>query len=65
MRLSFPVAVSLALVLASAAASGDPASRITAAGILSDTKALSDDAMGGAAREALATAWPGRIWSSA
>jgi hypothetical protein len=44
---SIPALVSLALVFAPAASSGDPASRITAEGILADTKALSDDAMGG------------------
>jgi len=40
-------ALLVGLVLASAAAGVDPASRITAAGLLRDTKALSDDAMGG------------------
>src|SRR6266850_8072631 len=45
----FPGAVLFALTLALAvsAASKNPASRITAAGLLADTKALSDDAMGG------------------
>jgi Zn-dependent M28 family amino/carboxypeptidase len=43
----FPVAVLFAIVLAPAAAVDAPASRITAAGLLADTKALSDDAMGG------------------
>jgi len=41
------VLATLALALAPAVADGDPASRITAAGLLRDTKALSDDAMGG------------------
>jgi hypothetical protein len=43
----FAVAVLVVLALAPAAADGNPVSRITAAGILADTKALSDDAMGG------------------
>ena len=44
----FLIAVLLTLVLlAPAAADGGPASRITVAGLLADTKALSDDAMGG------------------
>ena len=43
----FPLAVLLAIVLAPAAADNNPAARITAAGLLTDTKALSDDAMGG------------------
>lgn len=44
----FPVAALLTLILlAPAGADGGPASHITAAGILADTKALSDDAMGG------------------
>jgi Zn-dependent M28 family amino/carboxypeptidase len=43
----FVVAVLLVLAIAPAVADGNPASRITAAGILADTKALSEDAMGG------------------
>ena len=47
MRRFAPCILCATLALAPAAADGDPASRITAAGLLRDTKALSDDAMGG------------------
>lgn len=47
MRRRFAIAVGLAVVAAAAAADNNPVSRITAAGLLADTKALSDDSMGG------------------
>jgi Zn-dependent M28 family amino/carboxypeptidase len=47
MRRRFAIAVGLAIAIAPAAADDNPVSRITAAGLLADTKALSDDAMGG------------------
>jgi Zn-dependent M28 family amino/carboxypeptidase len=47
MRRFVSAAIFVALILAAARAAGDPASRITMAGLTRDTKALSDDAMGG------------------
>ena len=47
MRRFAPAALFATLALAPAAADGDQAKRITAAGLLRDTTALSDDAMGG------------------
>ncbi len=47
MRRFAPVVLLATLALAPAAADGDPASRITASGLLRDIQALSDDAMGG------------------
>src|SRR5258706_5219290 len=44
---ALPFALLLALVLAPAVTGVDAASRIKAAGLLRDTRALSDDAMGG------------------
>jgi len=47
MRRVESTAILVASVLTTALAAGDPASRITAEGLMRDTKALSDDAMGG------------------
>jgi Zn-dependent M28 family amino/carboxypeptidase len=47
MRRHAPAAWFVALLLVPARSADDPASRITAAGLMRDTKALSDDAMGG------------------